>query len=205
MANDSATLDTNTARMNEKNSTPSHGQAVPGIEEDAGGGHGPEPTALLLDAPGWIALAIIVVIAVILWKRVPAAIGKALDRKIGVIKQQLDEAAQLRAEAEALRAEYQRKSAAADAERETMLDRARHEAEAIVTQAKEDTAALIERRSRMAEEKIAAVERQAVEEVRARAASAATAAAARLISEEVDASADRSLVDRTIQDLGREH
>lgn len=164
-----------------------------------------EPNVAGLGPAWFVSAAMVAVILIILWKRVPAAIGKALDRKIGVIRQQLDEAAQLRAEAEALRSEYERKSAAADAERETMLERARHEADSIVAQAKEDTAALIERRSRMAEEKIAAAERQAVEDVRARAASAATAAAARLISEDVDATADRSLVDRTIQDLGRAH
>ncbi|HEY0412809.1 MAG TPA: F0F1 ATP synthase subunit B [Allosphingosinicella sp.] len=167
--------------------------------------HHPEPTALGLDAPQWIALAMLAVFAILLWKRVPALIGQALDRKIAGIREQLDEAAQLRSEAEALRAEYEAKAAAADAERLTLLDRARHEAEGIVEQARSDTAALIERRRRMAEDKIAAAERHAVEEVRARAASAAAAAAARLISEEMGPEADRAMVDRTIEDLSRPH
>ncbi|MDB5693887.1 MAG: synthase subunit, partial [Alphaproteobacteria bacterium] len=144
----------------------------------------PEPTALGLDAPQWIALAMVLVFAIILWKRVPAMIAAALDKMIAAIREQLDEAAQLRAEAEALKAEYEAKAAAADAERETMLERARHEADALVEQAKVDTAALIERRTRMAEDKIAAAERNAVEQVRARAASAAAAAAARIIAED---------------------
>src|SRR3954463_4338005 len=178
---------------------------VAGVEQP-GGEHGGEPVVLgFLDAPAFIALAMIAVIAIILWKRVPAAIGATLDRKIAGIRQQLDEAAQLRAEAEALRAEYQAKAAAADAERETMLERARHEAEALVEQAKSDTAALIERRTRMAEDKISAAERHAIDEVRARAARAAAAAAASLISEEMDAGTDKTLVDRTIEDLTRAH
>src|SRR4051812_27414367 len=205
MADHNARLDTNTSRMNEKNSTPSHGKAVNGIQEDAGGGHGPEATAFGLDAPAWVALAMIAVFALFLWKRVPAAIGKALDRKIATIREQLDEAAQLRAEAEALKAEYEAKAAAADAERATMLERARHEAEGIVEQARTDTAALIERRTRMAEDKIAAAERHAIDEVRARAARAAAAAAATLISEDMDAGTDKALVDRTIEGLGRTH
>ena len=114
-------------------------------------------------------------------------------------------AAKLSAEAEALRGEYEAKTAAADKERETMLERARHEAEAIVAQAKADTAALLERRSRMAEDKIAAAERQAIDEVRARAAAAAAAAAGRLIAEELDASANKAMVDKAIADLGRRH
>ncbi|MBV8687734.1 MAG: F0F1 ATP synthase subunit B [Alphaproteobacteria bacterium] len=165
----------------------------------------PEPTAFGLDAPQWIALAMLLVFAVLLWKRVPALIGRALDKKIASIREQLDEAAQLRREAEALRAEYEAKAAAADAERQTMLERARHEAEGIVEQAKADTAALIERRRRMAEEKIAAAERHAIDEVRARAATSAAAAAARLIAEEMKPDADRAMIDRTIEGLGRPH
>lgn len=166
--------------------------------------HHPEPTNFgLLGAPQWIALAMVLVIAVMLWKRVPALIAQALDRKIASIREQLDEAAQLRAEAEALRAEYEAKSAAADAERATMLDRARHEADAIVEQARADTAALIERRRRMAEDKIAAAERHAVDEIRARAASAAAAAAARLIEQQMGPDGDRAIVDRAIETLAR--
>jgi F-type H+-transporting ATPase subunit b len=167
--------------------------------------HHPTPTALGLDAPAWIALAMVVVLAVLLWKRVPAIIAAALDRKIEGIREQLAEAEQLRSEAETLKQEYQARAAQAEAEAATMLDRARAEAEAIARQAEADAAALVERRTRMAEDKIAAAERHAIEEVRAKAASAAAAAAARIISERMDAEADRALVDRTIAGLGSAH
>ena len=167
--------------------------------------HHPEPKALYLDAPQWIALAMVLVIALLLWKRVPSLVGKALDKKIAGIRAELDEAEQLRRDAETLKAEYEAKAAAADAERATLLERARHEAEAIVEQARTDTASLIERRTRMAEDKIAAAERQALDEVRARAAQAAASAAARLISQEMSAGTDKALVDRTIEGLARPH
>jgi F-type H+-transporting ATPase subunit b len=167
--------------------------------------HAATPTALGLDAPAWIALAMVVVFAILLWKRVPALIGSALDQKIAGIRAQLDEAAQLRADAEALKGEYEAKAAQADAEAATMIERARTEAEGIVRQAESDAAALVERRTRMAEDKIAAAERHAVEEVRAKAAAAAAAAAARLIAEKMDVDRDRALVDRTIEGLGRAH
>lgn len=189
--------------MSQQNAAPSGGPMTAGTLQNAGGNEA-EPTALF-DATGWVALAMLVVFAIFLWKKVPGAIGGALDKKIATIRAQLDEAAQLRAEAESLRADYEAKAAAADKERETMLERARHEAEAIVEQAKSDTAALIERRTRMAEDKIAAAERHALDEVRSRAARAAAAAAARLISEEMDAGTDKGLVDRTIEGLGRAH
>ena len=60
----------------------------------------------------------IAVFAIMLWKKVPAMIGAALDKQIAGIKEQLDAAAKLRADAEALKAEYEAKakSAASDAE-----------------------------------------------------------------------------------------
>jgi len=164
-------------------------------------GEAAEPTAFGLNPGGWVALAMITVFAVMIWKKVPAAIGKALDGKIAEIRAQLDEAKTLRAEAEALKAEYQAKSAAADGEVKAMIDRAKTESKAIVAKAKGDAEALVERRTLMAEAKIAAEERAAIDEVRAVAAKAATAAATRLIVERSDAKTDQVLVDEAIAGL----
>ena len=177
------------------------GDAVATTADEGHGAPHAEPTGLGLDATAWVALAMIVVLALLLWKKVPAAIGKALDRKIEGIRQQLDEAAQLRAEAEALRAEHQAKAANAEAEAAAIVARAQSEADAIVRDAQSNSAALIERRTRMAEDKIAAAERHAIDEVRARAARAAAAAAETLIRREMDPESDRALVDRTIAGL----
>jgi len=155
----------------------------------------------VLTAPALIALAVIVVIAILIWKKVPAAVGKALDSKIALIRDQLAEAETLRKEAEALKAEYEAKAAAVDKDREAMLERAKHDAEEIVAKAKVDAEMLIERRTRMAEEKIAAEERTAVEQLRAAAADAATKAAARLIAERHDAGTDAKLVDQAIKEI----
>src|SRR5919107_5809203 len=103
-----------------------HPEPVATVGHEPAGEHA-QPTAFGLTAPMFIALAIIVVFAVIIWKKVPAAIGKALDSKIEVIREQLAEAEALRKEAEALKAEYAAKSAAADTDAETILERARHE------------------------------------------------------------------------------
>lgn len=165
--------------------------------------HHAEPSAWGFDATGWVSLAMVAVFAILIWKRVPALIAAALDKKIAGIREQLDEAAQLRGEAEALKAEYEAKSAAAGQEAETMIERARAEADGIIAKAEADAAALVERRTRMAEDKIAAAERGALDQVRAKAASAATAAAEALIRDKLDAGADKAMVDAAIADLGR--
>src|SRR5574338_1282661 len=160
-----------------------------------------EPTYLGLNPAGWVALAMLAVFALLIWKKVPGAIGRALDSKIALIRDQLAEAEALRREAEALKAEYEQKAASIDKDREALLERARHEAKEIVAKAKTDSEALIERRTRMAEDKIAAEERSAVEQLRAAAADAATRAAARLIAERHDARTDEKLVDQAIKDI----
>jgi F-type H+-transporting ATPase subunit b len=162
-----------------------------------------EPTFWGLNPGGWVAVAVLIVFALLIWKKVPAAIGKALDSKIALIRDQLAEAEALRKEAEALKAEYEKKAKSADKDREALLDRARHEADEIVAKAKTDADALIERRTRMAEDKIAAEERTAIEQLRATAAEAAAKAAARLIAERHDASSDAKLVDQAIKEIAR--
>jgi F-type H+-transporting ATPase subunit b len=162
-----------------------------------------EPTAFSLNPGGWVALAVIIVFILLIWKKVPSAIGRALDSKIALIRDQLAEAEALRKEAEALKAEYESKAASIDKDREALLERAKHEAGEIVAKAKTDAEALIERRTRMAEDKIAAEERAAVEQLRAAAADAAAKAAAKLIAERHDATTDARLVDQAIKEIAR--
>jgi F-type H+-transporting ATPase subunit b len=145
----------------------------------------------------------LVVFALLIWKKVPGAVGRALDRKIALIRDQIAEAESLRREAEALKAEYEAKAASADKDRQALLERARHEADEIIAKAKADAEALIDRRTRMAEDKIAAEERTAVEQLRAAAAEAASRAAERLIAERHDAGSDAKLVDEAIKQIAR--
>jgi F-type H+-transporting ATPase subunit b len=161
-----------------------------------------DPSALGLNGTAWVSLAMIAVILLMLWKKVPSSIGATLDKRIAAIREQLDAASKLRAEAEALKAEYEARAAAATGEAEAIRAGARDEAAAIVARAQVEAADLIERRGRMAEDKIAAAERAAIAEVRAKAASAAAAAAADLIARHHDAGADKALIDTTISRLG---
>jgi F-type H+-transporting ATPase subunit b len=185
-------------------------------EDHVAMGHGPDgtattganageehatPSALGFDATMLVALAMLVVIALAIWKKVPAMIAGALDKQISGIKAQLDQATALRAEAEAIKAEYEAKAKQAAQDAIDMKAAAEEEAKLIVAQAKTDATALIGRRAKAAEEKIAAAERAAIADVRAKAASVSAAAAAQLIATHHDAKADASLVDQSISSL----
>lgn len=163
--------------------------------------HEAGPTLLGLNGGALVSLAMLVFLGILLWKKVPGLIGKALDNSIAGIRTQLDEAAKLRAEAEALKAEYQAKIAAAAKDADAMRAAAEEEAADLIKSAQADAEALVARRQKMAEDKIEAAERAAIAEVRRRAATAATAAAATLIGQVHDAKADKGLVDDTIGKL----
>ncbi len=160
-----------------------------------------KPAALGMDATMWVALAMLIVIGIALWQRVPGLIASALDKKIAGIREHIEAAENLRKEAEALKADYQKKAKAAAKDAEAMKAAAAEEAKQIVAKAKADASALIARRTKTAEEKIAAAERAAVADVRNRAASVAAAAAAQLIAKAHDGKADKSLIDQTISSL----
>ena len=160
-----------------------------------------EPAVLGLDSYQWVALAMSVLIAVFVWKKVPGLITGGLDAKIAEIRKSLDEAKSLRAEAEALRNEYAAKIAASEKDAEAMLASAQGEADAIRARAEADSVTMVARRQRMAEDKIAAAERAAIAEVKASAVSAAAAASRKLIAERHDGAADRSLADEVIASL----
>lgn len=160
-----------------------------------------EPGVLGLDSYQWVALAMSVLIAVFIWKKVPGIITGGLDAKIAAIRSALDEAKTLRAEAEALRAEYAAKIASAEKDAEAMLAGAREEADAILAKAEADSEVMVARRQKMAEDKIAAAERVAIAEVKAKAVTAAAAASRRLIAERHDGAADKKLADEVIASL----
>ena len=157
-----------------------------------------EPTAFGLDATVWVSIAMLAFLGILVWKGVPAMIAGMLDKRIAEISKQLNEAEQLRLDAESLKAEYEAKLADAAKEADEMRARADAEAEALVAKAKADATALIGRRKQMAEDRIAAAEATALTEVRAAAAKAATEAPAMLIADKHDAGADKALVDKAI-------
>lgn len=173
-------------------------------EAPAAAEHHVEATAFGVSflTPGFfVALAMLTVFAIMLWKRVPALIARALDAKIAGIRDQLDTASKLREEAAALKAGYEAKAKAADEEIAALKAAAEKQAADVVAKARTDAAALIARHKALSAAKIAAAERAAIDALRAKAASAAAAAASGLIAEQHDADADRRLVDQAISGL----
>lgn len=140
----------------------------------------------LKDPEVWIGLGFLIVIGVLLWQRVPVMIGKSLDARAAGIVAELEEAKRLRLEAEALLADYKRRSANAEAEAQAIVTQAREEADRFAADSNTQLKQQIERRAQQAKDKIAQAEAAAMAEIRALAADAAAAAAEKLIAARMD-------------------
>ena len=149
----------------------------------------------------WVAIGFIILIGVMAWLKVGKMIGSALDARADKIKASLDEAAELREEAQHVLAEYQRKQRDAIKEMEEMLVRARDESKHLAEEAVQNLGRALERREEMARDKIAQAEAEALQEVREIAVDVALAAARKLITDGLDEARAGQLFDAAIAEL----
>lgn len=136
-----------------------------------------------LDSYAVVAIAFFVFVA-ILWK-VGAfrMIGQSLDQQAERVRADLAEAAQLRAEAEQVRAKAAAEAQEAQQQAQATLANAEAEAKRIIEQATVDAETQINRHIKLAEDRIAAEARTAEAELRTRAAEVAVEAAKSLLGQ----------------------
>lgn len=149
----------------------------------------------------WVAVAFFVFLA-IAFKPAKTAILGALDGKIDEIKADVEHAAKLRDEAQALLADYERKQQQSAAQAEEMIATAKREAEDAKTRAEEELRASLERQQKLALERISLAEEKALSEVRIAAADLAIAATEKLITERAAGKEGDALIEKSISELG---
>ncbi|MFC6490247.1 F0F1 ATP synthase subunit B [Nitratireductor sp. GCM10026969] len=154
-----------------------------------------------MDATFWALVALIIFLAVLVYYKVPGMMNQTLDKRAERIRNELEEARELREEAQQLLAEYQRKRREAEQEAEELVAAAKREAKIIVAEAKSKTEEYVTRRTALAEQKIAQAERDAVNEVRARAVDVAIAAAGSILAEKVDGEVSGTLFENSLKEV----
>ena len=157
---------------------------------------------ILNEGETWVALGFVLVIALLVWKGVPAMIGKMLDQRAAVIAGELDEAKRLRTEAAALLADYQKRAAGAEAEARSIVAAATADAAQFQKESRAALDAQIARRAAAAQDKIAQAEATALNEIRALAADSAVNAAQKLIAARLDEKRAGGLIAESIKGLG---
>ena len=149
----------------------------------------------------WVAVGLILFIAV-LWFAggFKTALGM-LDAKAATIKADLDEAARLRDEAEAMLIEIRKQRDAAEAQGAEMLKEAAAEAKRMAAEAKIKLEESIARRTALADRRIATAEAQATAEVKAAAADLAAQLAEIMLADRARSMKSDPMVDQAVSQL----
>ncbi len=151
-----------------------------------------------IDAEFFVLIGFLVFVGVLIYVGAHRTILKGIDARGEAIQAELDQARRLRAEATALLASFEKKTAEAEASAAAIVAEARAQAEQLA----KDTAArmndFIARRTRQAETKIALAEAQAAADVRAAAADHAAKAAEVVLADQMQGSGGADLVAREI-------
>ena len=159
-----------------------------------------EEPGFFAEPRNWVILAF-VVFFVLFGKKLWSALTQMLDDRAAKVRAELDEAARLRQEAEAMLRDAETRRAEALREAQALIAGAKVEAERDAAAAAAEAEASAKRREQMAMDRIAAAEKAAVDEVRLTAAEVATAAARQVIAEGLSADADARLIDHAITQL----
>src|SRR5579885_3629245 len=137
---------------------------------------------LLHEAEFWFTISVVVLVA-IMWRPAKRFVIGGLDARAARIRDELETASNLRAEAEQI------------------VAHAKAEAERIAGEAARALEEALHRRQQLAEERIAQEEARAVAEIRAVTVDIAIAAARQVIAAQIDEQRGAALIDRAIAEL----
>jgi F-type H+-transporting ATPase subunit b len=157
--------------------------------------------AIIYEAEFWVTVAFVLFLALLWRAEVHKSVSATLDDRAKKVASELSEAQKLKAEAQALLADYQEKQREAESEAAAIVAQAKVEAEEIAAEAKARMEEFVARRTKMAETKIAQAEVQALADVRAAAADAAVKASEKVLSESVKGKVAGDILSAAIRDV----
>jgi F-type H+-transporting ATPase subunit b len=150
----------------------------------------------------WVAAGLFLFFGICVLVGVPKLVAGQLDAKAAKIQSELDEAARLRAEAEALLAQIRTEKAEAEAQATEMLAAAEADARLMEVEAKAKLEETLARRQALAERRIAQAEAQATAEVKTAAADLAARAAEQILAARLAGQKSDPLLDAAIAQIG---
>jgi F-type H+-transporting ATPase subunit b len=150
----------------------------------------------------WVVVAFVILL-VLAWKPVGRQLTAMLDARRDQVRKDLEEAARLKAEAQALLDDFKKKHAEAVQTAAGIVAHARTEAARIAAEGAQHLEDSLKRREQMAMQRIAQAESQAIAEVRDAAVEVAIAATRKLVAEKLDDARADALVDAAIADVQR--
>lgn len=151
------------------------------------------------DATFFALVALVIFLAIAAYAGAFKSMGSGLDARAERIAKELEHAAKLRKEAEALLAEYKQKRIDAEKEAASIVAAAKADAEDYAAETRRKLSESLDRRARQAEQKIAQAEAAAIKDVRIAATELAIAAAQNMVAEAARGSKGAELIASSIQ------
>jgi len=149
----------------------------------------------------WVGVGLLIFFGIVVWFGAHKLAAQQLDAKSASIKFDLDEAARLRAEAEAMLTEIRKQRDDAEAQGAEMLKEAAADAKRMAAEAKVKLEDSIARRTALADRRIATAEAQATAEVKAAAADLAAQLAEIVLAERTKGLKSDPMVDQAVGQL----
>lgn len=135
------------------------------------------------DATFFALVALIIFLGIVAYAGAFRQMGAGLDARAARIQKDLDDAAKLRKDAEALLAEYKQKRIDAEKEAAAIVAQAKSDATEYAAETRRKLTESLQRRTAQAEQKIAQAEAAAIKDVRNVATELAVAAAQSLVAD----------------------
>lgn len=167
--------------------------ATPALAQEA-----EAPFFSLHNAEFVVTIAFVVFVGLVIYLGVPKLLGRMLDDRATLIRNELDEARLLREEAKALLASYDAKQKQVQEQSQRIIATAREEAQAAAAKARVDLQASIARRMAAAEDQIASAVKAAEIAVRNQAVNVSVAAAGEILAAQLKADGAAASIDRAI-------
>lgn len=159
-----------------------------------------EHESFFAEPKNWVVIAFFIFFG-LFGKKIWGALAGVLDARADKVRAELDEAARLRAEAEEMLRDAQKRRDEALADAKKLIAGAQAEAARLTAASAAEAEAAAKRREQMAIDRIAAAEKAALDEVRYTAVDVASAAARQSIADGLAADTGAALIDHAIAQL----
>lgn len=157
--------------------------------------------SIIQDPTFWVATGFVAFFILLAYLKVPGKVTGGLDKRAEKIKADIEEAENLREEAQKLLADYQKRQRDAKDEAAKIVEAAKEEAERLAKMGQERLEHALARREQQATDRLAQAEAAALEMIRTRTTDIAMAATRQILADSLTGAKADTLLDEAIRDL----
>ena len=143
---------------------------------------------MILDATFWVTVSFFIFLGILVYFKIPQKIKNLLDQNILTIKNQINEAEELKEDAKNILIEHEKKISNSKKEVQNMIDKANEEAEKNVIRTNQEFYKVMENRKKNTEEKIKQLKNQATKDIKNASVKIALESVEKLIKNSLDKS-----------------